>query len=73
MSEYELLLSGHGAPTDPSVYPECTAYLKKAWEIYNQIDDPDEFQEALIAAYPDRLAPFFLALSVQRLYPKGWV
>ncbi len=70
MTEYELLLSGHGAPADRSVYAESTDYLETAWEIYNEIDDPDAFQAALVEAYPDYQAPFFLGLAAQRLYPK---
>ncbi|MEM8859177.1 MAG: MBL fold metallo-hydrolase [Chloroflexota bacterium] len=70
MTEYQLLLSGHGVPTDTSVYAKSTEYLENVWEIYNEIDDPDAFQAAVIEAYSDRLAPFFLGLSAQRLYPK---
>ena len=69
-SEYQLLLSGHGVPTGTAVYAEVTDYLETALSFYNEIDDPDEFQAAMIEAYPDHKAPFFLGLSAQRLYPK---
>ena len=71
MDEYELILLGHGEPTDPTVYAASVDYLETALAFYNEIDDPDEFQSALIEAYPDRRAPFFLGLTAQRMYPKS--
>ncbi|MEM7344676.1 MAG: MBL fold metallo-hydrolase [Chloroflexota bacterium] len=71
LSDYQLILPGHGEPTDPSVYAASSDYLETALSLYNEIDDPDEFQEALINAYPDHRAPFFLGLAAERMYPKS--
>ncbi len=71
MDTYELILPGHGEPSDTSVYAASTEYLETALSLYNEIDDAQEFQDALVAAYPNRRAPFFLGLSAERMYPKA--
>ena len=70
MTAYQLILSGHGAPAGPTVYAEAREYLETAWELYNEIDDPEAFQDAVVEAYPDHQASFFLGLAAQRMYPK---
>lgn len=71
MDQYQLLLPGHGEPTGPEIYAEAKAYLSTAIELYNSIDDPQQFQNQMVTAYPDVRSPFFLDLAIERMYPKA--
>jgi glyoxylase-like metal-dependent hydrolase (beta-lactamase superfamily II) len=71
MGDYQLLLPGHGAPTDPSFYAVATEYLKTAQGFYEELDSGEEFKAAMLEAYPDAAVEFYLDLSVGALYPKS--
>ncbi len=70
MSQYQLILPGHGAMGETAVYAEATNYLETAWDFYLEIEDPDEFRAALVDAFPEYEASFLLGLAAQRMYPK---
>ena len=67
-----IVLPGHGAPTDTTVYGANVQYLTTASSLFEaNPDDPDGFAAGLRAAYPNLLgADLFIGLSQGRLYPE---
>ena len=68
MNGYDTILVGHGEPATPAVYDDVIAYLDTAGAILEDSKTGEEFKKKLMAAYPNHRAPFFINISVGRLY-----
>ncbi len=68
MSGYSTILGGHGEPTTPAIYEKIVKYLDDASAILAASKTGDEFKQKLIAAHPTYRAPFFVNISVSRIF-----
>ncbi|MEM7536024.1 MAG: MBL fold metallo-hydrolase [Chloroflexota bacterium] len=50
---YPIVLPGHGATTDPSIYDTNIAWLAKASELMGTATSAEEFKAGLVDAFPD--------------------
>ena len=50
---YPIVLPGHGATTDPSVYDANIAWLMKAGELMGTVTSGEEFKAGLVDAFPE--------------------
>jgi glyoxylase-like metal-dependent hydrolase (beta-lactamase superfamily II) len=65
---YDLVLSGHGEPTDRSALDATIAYLRKGKETHAQCKEPDGYASSMKAAFPQRQHPGWIDLSASLLY-----
>ena len=49
---YDVVLSGHGEPTDRSAIDATIAYLRKGREMYAGTSDPEVYASRMKAAFP---------------------
>ncbi len=66
--EPALVFPGHGPVGDATAYADTRAYLETAIEVLPTVSTVDEFEVAMLEAYPDRLGAFFI-----RFYGEGLV
>ena len=64
----EVVLGGHGAPTDPSIYASVEEYLTAAEEAFVNIDTFDGVLAQLQALYPDRTSLPLLQIGLGIVY-----
>jgi glyoxylase-like metal-dependent hydrolase (beta-lactamase superfamily II) len=65
---YDVVLSGHGQPTDRSAIDATIAYLRKGKEMYAASTEPETYARRMKAAFPDREHPGWIDLSASLLY-----
>ena len=58
---YDVVLAGHGAPSDPSVYTKVATYLDAAAELLG--DDGDAYKAAITAKFPEYGADFLIDIA----------
>lgn len=68
MHGYDLVVIGHGKPTDRSSIEATIAYLKQAGEAYVSSNDGPEYAKKLQEAFPDRRHPEWIEFSANILY-----
>ena len=52
-ADYPVVLPGHGASTDPSVYETNVAWLQKAGELMATVKTGEDFKAGMVKAFPD--------------------
>lgn len=67
--DYELVLPGHGEPTDSSVFAELIAYLADSKQLLVEATGPDDLKRKVMERYPDYRIPMMLDFSMFTLYP----
>ena len=67
--QYPIVLAGHGAPADPTVYDTNIAWLNKASELIATVDTAEEFKQGLIDAFPDLGMPAAIDFITPVLFP----
>jgi glyoxylase-like metal-dependent hydrolase (beta-lactamase superfamily II) len=65
---YDVVLSGHGEPTDRSAIDATMAYLRKGKEMYAGTRDPEAYASGMKMAFPGRRHPGWIDLSASLLY-----
>ncbi|GGJ52136.1 MBL fold metallo-hydrolase [Deinococcus roseus] len=66
--DFELVIPGHGDPTDSSVFDRSIGFLKDAQQVFETAKDHQEFKARLIELYPHYKLPMLLDMSVLTLY-----
>jgi len=70
--EYELVLPGHGEPSDSSVIAENIAYLEMGREFLESTKDEQELKQLFLKQYPDYRGPELLDITNFFLFHKNW-
>jgi hypothetical protein len=70
--EYELVLPGHGEPSDSSVIAENIAYLEKGREFLESTKDEQELKQLFLNQYPDYRGPELLDITNFFLFHRNW-
>ena len=65
---YDLVISGHGEPTDRSAIDATIAYLNEGKAAYAVSREPDVYAGRMKAAFPERRHPGWIDLSASLLY-----
>lgn len=68
ISTFELVLSGHGEPTDRSALDGTLAYLRTGKEMYAASKKPDIYASKMKAAFPHRQHANWIEISASLLY-----
>lgn len=68
--QYTTILSGHGEPTDPSIYGSVVTYVEDAKEAFGSAKDGNDLKNKLLAKHPLMKAPVLLDISNSFLYKK---
>lgn len=66
-----LVIPGHGTPGDADIISDMVEYLETARNIYDESDDADSFNAAMIEAFPERVGQNLLDFGAGRLFPKN--
>ncbi|MEM7134211.1 MAG: MBL fold metallo-hydrolase [Chloroflexota bacterium] len=69
--DYPVVLPGHGASTDPSVYDANIAWLMKASELMGTATSGEEFKAGLVEAFPELGLQGAIDFVVPLLFPEG--
>lgn len=67
-STYDIVVSGHGAPTDRSAIDATSAYLRKGIDVYMASAGPEIYASKMKALFRDRQHPGWIDLSASLLY-----
>lgn len=68
---YSIVLPGHGAATDASVYDANIAWLSKASELMGTATSAEEFKTGLVDAFPDLGMDAAIDFVTPMLFPAG--
>jgi hypothetical protein len=68
LSTYDLIIGGHGEPTDRSALDATIAYLNEGKAAYAISREPDAYAGRMKAAFPERRHPGWIDLSASLLY-----
>ncbi len=66
---YPVVLPGHGAPNDPSVYQENIDWLATAGQLIATVSTAEEFKQGLIDAFPNLGMPTAIDFVTPILFP----
>ena len=69
--DYPIVLPGHGASTDPSVYDANIAWLMKAGKLMGTATSGDEFKAGLVEAFPELGLATAIDFVLPFLFPAG--
>jgi len=69
--DYPVVLPGHGASTDPSVYDTNIAWLMKAGELLETATSGEEFKAGLVEAFPDLGMAAAIDFALPFLFPSN--
>ena len=65
---YDLVLSGHGEPTDRSAIAATIQYLERGRAVYAGSKDASEYASRMKRAFPDRNHPGWIDIAASLLY-----
>lgn len=65
---FELVIPGHGEPTDSGIFDRCMTFLQAAREVFQSTTDPEQFKAQLIERFPEYRLPLLLDFSAMTLY-----
>jgi glyoxylase-like metal-dependent hydrolase (beta-lactamase superfamily II) len=68
---YDIILAGHGNPTDKSGVKNAIAYLDKVDEILNEVQTPEAYKARLLAAFPDYAGAVLIDIYLPYLFSKN--
>ena len=68
LPEYDLVLSGHGGPTDRLAIDATIRYLEKGKAVYAGSKDASEYARRMKRAFPDRNHPGWIDIAASLLY-----
>jgi hypothetical protein len=69
---YDVVLPGHGEPTDPSAFDAVAAYVATAKRLFESGVGEVELKRRLAEAYPTYRVPEMLDLSNLFLFHRTW-
>lgn len=70
--DYEVVLAGHGAPTDASIFPELIEYIGFVKELFESGIDENELKQKIIEKYPNYQVLEMLEFMTVFLYHRTW-
>ncbi|HEY3196145.1 MAG TPA: MBL fold metallo-hydrolase [Candidatus Dormibacteraeota bacterium] len=70
--DYEVVLPGHGEPTDKSSFATVRAYVREAQRLFEAGAGEEELKRRMAAAYPGYRVPEMLDLSNLFLFHRDW-
>jgi glyoxylase-like metal-dependent hydrolase (beta-lactamase superfamily II) len=70
--EYDIILPGHGEPTNATIFPEMIKYIQYAKELFESGIGEAELKQCLIKRYPDYRVTQLLDISNIFLYHRTW-
>ncbi len=70
--DYDIVLAGHGEPTDASVFAEHIKYIREAKRLFESASDEHELKRRLIEAFPTYRLTEMLDFSNAFLYHRNW-
>jgi len=66
--DYDIILAGDGKPADKSAIDNALIYLDKSTEILSKTNNPDEYKQALLEAYPSYAAAKLIDIYIPILF-----
>ena len=66
--DYDVVLPGHGEPTDATIFDRAITYLRDARQAFEQAPGPDELKQMMIDRYPTYRVAELLDLTNVFLY-----
>ncbi len=67
---YDLVLPGHGLPTDSSIFANNIEHIETAQDIIASSSNGQEFKQALMAAYPNYGGESYLGFFIPSFFPE---